>query len=81
MAIHHLAIATNQAWDFEAKYTDGLAHAINRGVVFPWVSWIGPESVDRPKFDVRRRNLRGHTRTFRVIKAGEPSEAAPVAPA
>jgi hypothetical protein len=60
--VHHLAVASNQARNFDAKYADRLAHAIHGPVVLPGVSWIWMKPVDRPNLDLLwewlRRQLR-----------------------
>jgi hypothetical protein len=64
MTVDHLAIASNQTGNFEAKLSDRSAHAINGGIVLSGIAGILDQSFGWPKLDVLRRRMRDHTRTF-----------------
>ena len=63
MSIAHLAVTAGQNRYLEAKFADRRTHAINGGVVLPWVSCIEDQAVDGPDLNLkllRRRFLRKH---------------------
>jgi hypothetical protein len=60
VTIHDFAVASNQAWDFEAEFADRCAHAIHGGIVLSGVAGVENQTIDWPDLNFRRRRRRNH---------------------
>jgi len=58
--VHNLAVAADQARDFESELANRLAHAVDGAAVFSRIAWILSQTVNRPDLDAQRGMVDQH---------------------